>query len=197
MRIKLQTLIIISELCNCAPNTEQIFCDSYLKLCEDIIAVDKSHGHDRSITVMIKTPDGTGQDSDDFILNYEHLVRVSQNIGALQYVSLNNVQKILLPSKVVCCNKVLNIIDTYAWLKVYTEDGVVDGRSYHGKCRVCGILHYHGFSLDKKKKIHIFEKPENGSAVQWWSCLLIRDFGKSEQHYLHRRCFLWENCWNP
>ena len=58
-----------------------------LQLCEDIIAVDKSHGNDRSMTSTFKTPHVTGQD-DEFIMKYDHLVQISQNIGALQHISL-------------------------------------------------------------------------------------------------------------
>ena len=48
---------------------------------------------------------------------------------------------------------------TYTSLKIYSKYGDLDARSYHAKCRVCKVLYYHGFHVDKVNGIHVFDKP--------------------------------------
>ena len=44
----------------------------------------------------------------------------------------------------------LNIVPSYATLKLYTSDDVLEAYSYHIKCKKCKLVYYHGFNEDKK-----------------------------------------------
>ena len=69
--------------------------------------------------------------------------------------------KVLLPNNLFCCNKMLNIIHTYANIRVYTSYGIQEARSYHGKCRKCKRVYYHGLAIDKNTGIYTFDDFED------------------------------------
>ena len=169
MLIDLETLIIICDLYKYVPPRTPNRINVILQFCKEILAASPpTEEHGKSKYIIFKLHDEKEGDNTVFELNYENLLRLSQNVVTLQH-AVSGIQrsyhKILLPSKIVCCQKIHNIVNAFALIKVYTENGVLDARSYHAKCRVCKLLYYHGFSVDKIKEVHEFEEFDDGGTI--------------------------------
>ena len=42
-------------------------------------------------------------------------------------------------------------------MTIYTENGIVNARTYHGVCSVCKAVHYHGYVHDKQSNIRNYD----------------------------------------
>ena len=85
----------------------------------------------------------------------EHMHRFTQ----MDSIKSQEFEKILLPTMYFCCGKLITIDGRhFAAITLYTENGVLRGRSYHGNCK-CGKTFYNGFFDDKKNEIRKFDDP--------------------------------------
>ena len=64
---------------------------------------------------------------------------------------------VLLPTKLVCCQKYLKMDGRYANTTLYTEHGVSMRRNFHGKCSKFEISYHHGYHYDKKTNERTYE----------------------------------------
>ena len=62
----------------------------------------------------------------DFVLSEQNLSRVAQNLPDLddELMGIAKKCRILIPTKVFCCHKVLNILTAYAAINIYSQNGV-------------------------------------------------------------------------
>ena len=120
--------------------------------------------------VTLDIPDASLEpETTRFSLNKNVLLSMSQNFSILNEAKVktqnDNYPLIFLPSKLRCCSKFLNILNVYAGIHVYTQNGVRQGRLYHAKCRVCKTSHYHGYSIDKSLNEVQFADHDNAEYI--------------------------------
>ena len=109
--------------------------------------------------VVIDVHDGFAQTP--FVPTLEVIGRLSNYLpmGKID----TNVEKalVLVPSQLICCKKSIRMDNRSAGLVLYTENGVVSVKNFHGKCVKCGAAYYHGYFEDKSKTRRSFVTEES------------------------------------
>ena len=110
------------------------------------IGIGKNDCHpSKMITILLHNNECVADE--EFVLSKAMLLRMSHNITLLK--EFKQKVNVLLPTNLRCCSKVMAILSDYASTLIYSEHGVSEGRLYHGKCRVCKTIHYHGYKINK------------------------------------------------
>ena len=151
MKIPFDVLILLSDLHKIVPSATPYRLEVILDYAECIMSSLPPPAR-KSKDVILKLHDEEGMVDEEMVLNLDTLRRLFQNIPVLEKARSgieDRFYQLLLPSKNRCCYKHLNILTAYASILVYTENGTVHSRSYHGVCGKCKKAHYHGYSLDK------------------------------------------------
>lgn len=119
MKIELKTVIIISNLYKYVPARTPNRLNVINKFAEEMLdASINDSGNERSQKVLIKLHDEEGVNETEFKLDLSNLARLSQNLVSLEQAASFIDCKILLPSKIFCCQKALNILDAHATILI-------------------------------------------------------------------------------
>ena len=150
MKINLETLLILSDIFDAVPLRTPNRLSVIFEFASNIIT-----GEERANThcdVIMDIHDENSFENVKFELNIENIARLEQNIPKLEHYSdyRKHLPKILIPTQYHCCGSILKILPSYASLKLFTADAVLQARSYHGKCKICKVNYYHGFKEHKK-----------------------------------------------
>ena len=157
MRINLDYFIILCDLYKripaLTPKRLNIFCAVAKDIFEEFETENNSYCKE-DILVDIK-----GYESNE-LFKIEDLALIAENLSRftqMDSIKSKTFERILLPTTFYCCGKLIKIEGRYfAKLSIFTEHGVIAGRSYHGTCK-CGKSFYYGYIDDKVNNTRTFD----------------------------------------
>ena len=160
MRFDIEEVFILSNLSKQTPERTPNRLSVIKEFASDIFSLIHDNSQKKRTSVVLKLHDESDIEKTNFVLSEQNLSRVAQNLPDLddELMGIAKKCRILIPTKIFCCHKVLNILTAYAAINIYSQNGVTVVKSYHAKCRVCNIHYYHGFCLDKQKGSIIFDE---------------------------------------
>ena len=154
MRINLEILLILCDIYDAVPLRTPKRIAVIYEFTSKILENEKFSGCD----VLVDVHDENLFQDQLFELSMENIARLEQNIPKLNHFSdlRKSLPKILIPTEYYCCSSMLNIVPSYATLKLYTSDDVLEAYSYHSKCKKRKLVYCHGFNEDKKTGKRVF-----------------------------------------
>lgn len=103
--------------------------------------------------VLIDCHNEMSYENNSFLFCSKDLMFLEQNLpNTICLFKMEDFPLILLPEKNFCCGKLLSLQKYHANVTVYKLTMVTDARSYHCKCKLCGITYCYGFSEEKSGK---------------------------------------------
>ena len=157
MKISFDSLLLIADLFKIVPartpDRLNVVLDYYKK---ELQQAGIPSSTKTEIILQLNGEDNLSQQFEPTVENMGRLAEYVVNVGD-QGTLKKKYHKILLPQRLFCCNKKLNIVNSFATVNIYTTNGIQNTRSYHGKCNKCKSIYYHGFGIDKSTGTYIFD----------------------------------------
>ena len=155
MKIELELLLLLADLYDNVPMVTPNRAELLYELASDIWQKRlQEENRCKKVVAIDLHSESDFCTNTNYRLTINDIVRLEQDMPSLRCKMsfYGTLDKILLPSSYYCCGEKLKIIQHYASMLLYTDDGVIKARSYHSRCKKCKSNYYHGFSEDCEGK---------------------------------------------